>query len=163
MGLMQIKKDLTNTANICNTFSNDCSTLIQCVEQSTELTINNVYYPCSKLNSTGVQLENILKRSYKDIESGLEILLKELTSEINELQTSVKSARKDSKKISSNAKILYELALFDVSIEGFLEYDYSIDRDIKPYLESIKTVQEQCKKVMNDCIYWNNQLIVKRR
>ena len=90
-------------------------------------------------------------------------MLKDLASEINELQTSVKTARKDSKKINANAKILYELVLFDISIEGFLEYDYSIDRDIKPYLESIRAVQEQCKKVMNDCIYWNNQLIVKRR
>lgn len=163
MGLVQIKKDLTNTANICNTFSNDCSTLIKSVEQSTELTINNVYYPCSKLNSTGVQLENILKRTYKDIESGLEILLKQLANEINELETGVKSARKDSKKIKDNAKILYELALFDMSIEGFLEYDFSINKDIKPYLESIKQVQEQSKKIMQSCIYWNTQLIIKRR
>ena len=163
MGLVQIKKDLTNTANICNTFSNDCLTLINCVEQSTELTLNNLYYPCSKLNSTGVQLENVLKRTYKDIESGLEVLLKQLASEINELETGVKSARKNSKKIKENAQIIYELALFDMSIEGFLEYDMSIDRDIKPYLESVEQVQEQSKKIMQSCIYWNAQLIVKRR
>lgn len=163
MGLIQIKKDLTNTANICNTFSNDCLTLINSVNQSTELTINNVYYPCSKLNETGVQLENVLKRTYKDIESGLELLLKDLASEINGLQTTVKTARKDSKKIKENAKILYELVLFDISIEGFLEYNYSIDRDIKPYLESIENAQKQSKEIATNCIYWNNQLIIKRR
>lgn len=163
MGLIQIKKDLTNTANICNTFSNDCLTLINSVNQSTELTINNVYYPCSKLNETGVQLENVLKRTYKDIESGLELLLKDLASEINGLQTIVKTARKDSKKIRENAKILYELVLFDISIEGFLEYNFSIEKDIKPYLESIENAQKQNKEIATKCIYWDSQLIVKRR
>lgn len=163
MGVIAIKKDLTNVANSLNTIVNDCETVIQTVSQSTDLTINNVYYPCSKLNEDGKQTQQLLKRSYKDIMNGLELLLKDLANELLTLENTLNTARKDSKKIKDNAKILYELVLFDISIEGFLEYDFSIEKNIMPYLVSIEELKKSAKEVQQKCIYWNNQIIIKRR
>lgn len=163
MGLIQIKKDLSNLASQLYYVVNDGNTVLKTVSQCTDLTLNSLYYPCSKFNSDGVQVENACKRTSKNIMSGLEILLKDLASEINEFETLLKTARKDSKKVKQNAQIIYELALFDVSIEGFLEYDMSIERDIQPYLESITQVVEKGKRLQQQCNYWNNQLIVKVR
>ncbi len=163
MGLIEIKKDLVNLSTQLNTIILDGKSLLIITTRCTDLTLNNLYYPCSKFINDENQIKSYCVHANNDIVTGLEILLKDLAKDIREFETLLNNASNDVKKAKENAKTIYELALLDVSLEGFLEYDMSIEKDINPYLETVKQVVKEGEQLKQKCIYWNSQLIVKKR
>lgn len=161
--VQEIKRDLVNISNGCNNIVNSTNDVINTINGCSNMTVNNCIYPIDKLTQTITQIQPIFNMGFSDIASGLEILLKDLIKEIQEIK------EENNKIISLNNTLkpvineLYKLVLLDMEMEGFLEYDLDVETDVKIHVPEYQTYLQKIKQLATHCIYWNNQIIVKVR
>lgn len=161
--VQEIKRDLVNISNGCNNIVNSTNDVINTINGCSNITVNSCIYPIDKLTQTITQIQPIFNTGFSDIASGLEMLLKDLIKEIQEIK------EENNKIISLNNTLkpvineLYKLVLLDMEMEGFLKYDLDVETDVKIYVPEYQTYLQKIKQLATHCIYWNNQIIVKVR
>lgn len=161
--VQEIKRDLVNISNGCNNIVNSTNDVINTINGCSNMTVNSCIYPIDKLTQTITQIQPIFNTGFSDISSGLEMLLKDLIKEIQEMK------EENNKIISLNNTLkpvineLYKLVLLDMEMEGFLEYDLDVETDVKIHVPEYQTYSQKIKQLATRCIYWNNQIIVKVR
>lgn len=161
--VQEIKHDLVNISNGCNNIVNATNSVISTISSCENTTVNSCIYPIDKLTQTITQIQPVFNTGFSDIASGLEILLKDLIKEIQEIK------EENNKIISLNNTLkpvineLYKLVLLDMEMEGFLEYDLDVETDVKIHVPEYQTYLQNIKQLATHCIYWNNQIIVKVR
>lgn len=161
--VQEIKRDLVNISNGCNNIVNATNSVISTISSCENTTVNSCIYPIDKLTQTITQIQPIFNTGFSDIASGLEILLKDLIKEIQEIK------EENNKIISLNNILkpvineLYKLVLLDMEMEGFLEYNLDVETDVKIHVPEYQTYLQNIEQLATHCIYWNNQIIVKVR
>lgn len=161
--VQEIKRDLVNISNGCNNIVNSTNDVINTINGCSNITVNSCIYPIDKLTQTITQIQPIFNTGFSNIASGLEMLLKDLIKEIQEIK------EENNKIISLNNTLkpvineLYKLVLLDMEMEGFLEYDLDVETDVKIHVPEYQTYLQKIKQLGTHCIYWNNQIIVKVR
>lgn len=161
--VQEIKRDLVSISNGCNNIVNATNDVINTINGCSNMTVNSCIYPIDKLTQTITQIQPIFNTGFSDIASGLEMLLKDLIKEIQEIK------EENNKIISLNNTLkpvineLYKLVLLDMEMEGFLEYDLDVETDVKIHVPEYQTYLQKIKQLATHCIYWNNQIIVKVR
>ena len=161
--VQEIKRDLSNIANGCNNIVNSTNNVINTINGCSNMTINSCIYPIDLLTQTIKQIQPIFETGFNDISTGLEVLLKDLIKEINNIK------QENQKIISLNNTLkpvineLYELVLLDMEMEGFLEYNLDVETDVKIHIPEYQNYLQKIQHLATHCIYWNNQIIVKVR
>ena len=161
--VQEIKSDLSNIANGCNNIVNSTNDVINTINGCSNMTINSCIYPIDKLTQTITQIQPIFETGFNDILTGLEVLLKDLIKEINNIK------EENNKIISLNNTLkpvineLYELVLLDMEMEGFFEYNLDVETDVKIHVPEYIAYLQKIKQLATHCIYWNKQIIVKVR
>lgn len=161
--VQEIKRDLVNISNGCNNIVNATNNVINTINGCSNMTVNSCIYPIDKLTQTITQIQPIFNKGFSDIASGLEILLKDLIKEIQEIKEENNKIISLNKTLKPVINELYKLVLLDMEMEGFLEYDLDVETDVKIHVPEYQTYLQKIKQLATHCIYWNNQIIVKVR
>lgn len=161
--VQEIKRDLVNISNGCNNIVNSTNDVINTINGCSNMTVNSCIYPIDKLTQTITQIQPIFNKGFSDIASGLEILLKDLIKEIQEMKEENNKIISLNKTLKPVINELYKLVLLDMEMEGFLEYDLDVETDVKIHVPEYQTYLQKIKQLETHCIYWNNQIIVKVR
>lgn len=161
--VQEIKRDLMNIANGCNNIANATTNVINTINGCSNITVNSCIYPLNKLTQTIEQIQPIFSRGFSDISSGLELLLKDLITDIRNEETENNTIISLNQTLIPVINKLYELVLMDIEMEGFLEYNLDVETDVKIYIPEYENYLRNVKQLATQCIYWNNQIIVKVR
>lgn len=161
--VQEIKRDLVNISNGCNNIVNVTNDVINTINGCSNITVNSCIYPIDKLTQTITQIQPIFNTGFSDIASGLEMLLKDLIKEIQEIKEENNKIISLNKTLKPVINELYKLVLLDMEMEGFLEYDLDVETDVKIHVPEYQTYLQKIKQLATHCIYWNNQIIVKVR
>lgn len=161
--VQEIKRDLVNISNGCNNIVNVTNAVINTINGCSNITVNSCIYPIDKLTQTITQIQPIFNKGFSDIASGLEMLLKDLIKEIQEIKEENNKIISLNKTLKPVINELYKLVLLDMEMEGFLEYDLDVETDVKIHVPEYQSYLQKVKQLATHCIYWNNQIIVKVR
>ena len=153
--LRQLQIDLQKCITACNA-------LIQKLNGVTDGTSNTVTPFVSTLRREIEKLNNLLHKVYIHCSKELHIFFREYNHALANLLKSNKTIKNYLKDLEDVAKSLYQLFVFDCSIEGFLEYELS-SADLRKFNEFIVPYKNELTRIQFETQKRNQELKQKAR
>ena len=114
--VQEIKRDLVNISNGCNNIVNATNNVINTINGCSNITVNSCIYPIDKLTQTITQIQPIFNTGFSNIASGLEMLLKDLIKEIQEMKEENNKIISLNKTLKPVINELYKLVLEEFNV-----------------------------------------------
>lgn len=162
MGVNALKSDLSRVVITVNTFNQNLTNLTNSIENSSGTNVHSIVTNCNTFLSSLKQLQTILLKTEIEITKTLEILLKDLASDLKTTYNSCITVIKDIHDIKTNANFMYQCALLGIEYLEYVEEVTKIRNDIKNSLQSSIDLQKKLETISNDCKRWNKDIIIKR-
>lgn len=162
MGVQALKSDLSRVVIAINLFKQSLTSLTNSINNATGKNTQTIVSSCNTFLENLKQVQTILLKTEIEINKTLEVLLKDLSSDINSVYNLCSTVIKDIHTIKENANFMYQCALLGNEYLEYVEEVTKIRNDIKNLLQSSQNLQKRLETISNDCKKWNKEIIIKR-
>lgn len=162
MGINALKSDLSRVVITVNSFNQSLTSLTNSINNSTGPNVKSIISNCNVYLNTIKQVQTVLLKTEIEINQTLEILLKDLSSDMKTCFNSCGPVIKDVHSIKENANFMWQCALLGTEYLEYVEEVTKIRYSLKDELQSSLHLQKQLETISNDCKKWNKDIVIKR-
>ena len=162
MGVNALKSDLSRIVITVNSFNQSLTSLTNSINNSTGTNVKSIISTANTFLNNLKQVQTILLKTEIEINSTLEILLKDLASDLKGAYNLCNTVIKDIHSIKENANFMLQCALLGTEYLEYVEEVTKIRYDLKDELQSSIYLQKRLGTISNDCKKWNKEIIIKR-
>lgn len=145
--------ELSNTTNDLHNLSSQLSS----VEESN---CNLLTFSVDRTNEKLTKIQLQLQELYRITSVELDVFFREYNSKLNVTINKIQPLKISLEELKGTAKTLYQLYLIDIAMEGFLEYNLSV-QDLKIHLPKIRDFIKDVEVLKADTTLNNNKLVIK--
>ena len=160
MGVKQVKNSMYKLNTEISTTLNSLNNLITLLDGVTESTSNLVASPASSLKKNLSMLESDIKFLHYMTVVELHILFREYNILLSKTITDIIKLKTSLIELIVDSKELYVLYMLDLSMEGFLEYNMSV-QDLKKHIPQLNQFRTLLNKLQLATKTNNSKLIIK--
>lgn len=162
MGINALKSDLSRVVITVNSFNQSLTSLTNSINNSTGTNVKSIISNCNTYLNAIKQVQTVLVKTEIEITQTLEILLKDLSSNMKSCFNSCSTVIKDVQSIKENANFMLQCALLGAEYLEYVEEVTKIRYSLKDELQSSLYLQKQLETISNDCKKWNKEIVIKR-